>query len=81
MPVATAVGGDVDAILDRGDRNREISHTICGMMTLHGPNANGTRGHCTADWSVTMVGEFISRGFRGRRREDDAVAARLPPGQ
>ena len=28
-----------------------------------------------------MAGNFISRGFRGRRRDDDAVAARLPPGQ
>src|SRR3990170_3636032 len=28
-----------------------------------------------------MVGNFISRGFRGRRREDPAVAGRVPPGQ
>ena len=28
-----------------------------------------------------MVGEFISRGFRGRRQEDPAVAGRIPPGQ
>ncbi|MDQ3693317.1 MAG: sulfite oxidase-like oxidoreductase [Chloroflexota bacterium] len=28
-----------------------------------------------------MVQEFFSRGFRGRRREDPAVADRLPPGQ
>ncbi|MBW3634022.1 MAG: sulfite oxidase-like oxidoreductase [Chloroflexi bacterium] len=28
-----------------------------------------------------MAGNFISRGFRGRRREDPAVASRVPPGQ
>lgn len=28
-----------------------------------------------------MVGKFISRGFRGRRQEDPALAGRLPPGQ
>ena len=28
-----------------------------------------------------MAGGFISRGFRGRRREDPAVAGRVPPGQ
>lgn len=28
-----------------------------------------------------MAGSFISRGFRGRRREDPAVAGRVPPGQ
>ncbi len=28
-----------------------------------------------------MVGEFISRGFRGRGRDDPALAARTPPGQ
>ena len=28
-----------------------------------------------------MAGNFISRGFRGRRREDPAVAGRVPPGQ
>jgi DMSO/TMAO reductase YedYZ molybdopterin-dependent catalytic subunit len=28
-----------------------------------------------------MVQEFISRGFRGRRREDPEVADRIPPGQ
>lgn len=28
-----------------------------------------------------MVQDFISRGFRGRRREDPAVADRIPPGQ
>ncbi|MBA2521636.1 MAG: sulfite oxidase-like oxidoreductase [Chloroflexia bacterium] len=28
-----------------------------------------------------MVQEFVSRGFRGRRRKDPAVADRLPPGQ
>jgi DMSO/TMAO reductase YedYZ molybdopterin-dependent catalytic subunit len=28
-----------------------------------------------------MVGEFISRGFRGRRQEDSAIAGRIPPGQ
>jgi DMSO/TMAO reductase YedYZ molybdopterin-dependent catalytic subunit len=28
-----------------------------------------------------MAGNFISRGFRGRRREDAAVAGRVPPGQ
>jgi DMSO/TMAO reductase YedYZ molybdopterin-dependent catalytic subunit len=28
-----------------------------------------------------MVQDFISRGFRGRRREDPAVAGRIPPGQ
>ena len=28
-----------------------------------------------------MVPDFISRGFRGRRREDPAVAGRIPPGQ
>jgi hypothetical protein len=28
-----------------------------------------------------MVENFISRGFRGRRREDPAVAGRVPPGQ
>ena len=28
-----------------------------------------------------MAGNFISRGFRGRRREDPAVAGRIPPGQ
>src|SRR5947209_20573978 len=28
-----------------------------------------------------MSGGFISRGFRGRRREEDAVAGRIPPGQ
>lgn len=28
-----------------------------------------------------MVQELISRGFRGRRREDPAVAGRIPPGQ
>jgi DMSO/TMAO reductase YedYZ molybdopterin-dependent catalytic subunit len=27
------------------------------------------------------VGDFISRGFRGRRRTPEALAARLPPGQ
>jgi DMSO/TMAO reductase YedYZ molybdopterin-dependent catalytic subunit len=30
---------------------------------------------------TTMAGSFISRGFRGRRREDPAVAGRVPPGQ
>src|SRR5215217_7772753 len=28
-----------------------------------------------------MAGNFISRGFRGRRREDPTVAGRVPPGQ
>ena len=28
-----------------------------------------------------MVQDFISRGFRGRQREDPAVAGRIPPGQ
>src|ERR671910_3553676 len=28
-----------------------------------------------------MAGNFISRGFRGRRREDPAMAGRVPPGQ
>jgi DMSO/TMAO reductase YedYZ molybdopterin-dependent catalytic subunit len=28
-----------------------------------------------------MTGNFISRGFRGRRREDPALADRIPPGQ
>jgi DMSO/TMAO reductase YedYZ molybdopterin-dependent catalytic subunit len=28
-----------------------------------------------------MVGNFISRGFRGRRQEDPEMAARIPPGQ
>ncbi len=28
-----------------------------------------------------MVGNFISRGFRGRRREDPDIADRVPPGQ
>jgi DMSO/TMAO reductase YedYZ molybdopterin-dependent catalytic subunit len=28
-----------------------------------------------------MVDRFISRGFRGRQREDPAMAARIPPGQ
>lgn len=28
-----------------------------------------------------MVDRFISRGFRGRRRQDPEIAARLPPGQ
>jgi len=28
-----------------------------------------------------MVGKFVSRGFRGRRQEDPALAGRLPPGQ
>jgi DMSO/TMAO reductase YedYZ molybdopterin-dependent catalytic subunit len=28
-----------------------------------------------------MAGSFISRGFRGRRREDPALAGRVPPGQ
>jgi DMSO/TMAO reductase YedYZ molybdopterin-dependent catalytic subunit len=28
-----------------------------------------------------MAGNFISRGFRGRRQEDPAVASRVPPGQ
>jgi len=28
-----------------------------------------------------MAGNFISRGFRGRRREDPAAAGRIPPGQ
>ncbi|MFN8593781.1 MAG: sulfite oxidase-like oxidoreductase [Thermomicrobiales bacterium] len=28
-----------------------------------------------------MTGSFISRGFRGRRREDPALAGRVPPGQ
>ena len=28
-----------------------------------------------------MAGSFISRGFRGRRREDPATAGRVPPGQ
>ena len=28
-----------------------------------------------------MAGSFISRGFRGRRREDPAIAGRVPPGQ
>lgn len=28
-----------------------------------------------------MAGNFISRGFRGRRREDPALAGRIPPGQ
>ena len=28
-----------------------------------------------------MAGQFVSRGFRGRRRQDPAVAGRLPPGQ
>ncbi|MCC7023671.1 MAG: sulfite oxidase-like oxidoreductase [Thermomicrobiales bacterium] len=28
-----------------------------------------------------MAGNFISRGFRGRRREDPALADRIPPGQ
>jgi DMSO/TMAO reductase YedYZ molybdopterin-dependent catalytic subunit len=28
-----------------------------------------------------MVDRFISRGFRGRQREDPALAARIPPGQ
>lgn len=28
-----------------------------------------------------MAGSFISRGFQGRRRQDPAVAARIPPGQ
>ncbi|MFT4039022.1 MAG: sulfite oxidase-like oxidoreductase [Thermomicrobiales bacterium] len=28
-----------------------------------------------------MAGNFISRGFQGRRRQDPAVAARIPPGQ
>ena len=28
-----------------------------------------------------MVGGFVSRGFRGRRRQPDDVGARLPPGQ
>ena len=27
-----------------------------------------------------MVGQFISRGFRGHRRQDPTVADRLPPG-
>ena len=28
-----------------------------------------------------MAENFISRGFRGRRREDPARAGRIPPGQ
>lgn len=28
-----------------------------------------------------MVDRFVSRGFRGRRREDPALAERIPPGQ
>ena len=28
-----------------------------------------------------MTGSFVSRGFLGRRRQDPAVAARIPPGQ
>jgi DMSO/TMAO reductase YedYZ molybdopterin-dependent catalytic subunit len=28
-----------------------------------------------------MAGSFISRGFRGRRRDDPVVAGRVPPGQ
>jgi DMSO/TMAO reductase YedYZ molybdopterin-dependent catalytic subunit len=28
-----------------------------------------------------MAGSFVSRGFRGRRREDAALAGRVPPGQ
>ncbi len=28
-----------------------------------------------------MAGNFISRGFRGRRREDPTTAGRVPPGQ
>ena len=28
-----------------------------------------------------MVGNFISRGFRGRRQQDPATAGRIPPGQ
>ena len=28
-----------------------------------------------------MAGNFVSRGFLGRRRQDPAVAARIPPGQ
>ncbi|MGH2615680.1 MAG: sulfite oxidase-like oxidoreductase [Thermomicrobiales bacterium] len=28
-----------------------------------------------------MAGSFISRGFRGRRREDPALVGRVPPGQ
>jgi DMSO/TMAO reductase YedYZ molybdopterin-dependent catalytic subunit len=31
--------------------------------------------------SRAMVDRFISRGFRGRRQEDPALAARIPPGQ
>jgi DMSO/TMAO reductase YedYZ molybdopterin-dependent catalytic subunit len=40
---------------------------------MHANRPTGTNGG--------NMGGFISRGFRGRRREDPAVAGRIPPGQ
>jgi DMSO/TMAO reductase YedYZ molybdopterin-dependent catalytic subunit len=63
--------------------------TIVAMivLVLHPPAvicgapSRSTREARFAHRSKPMASNFISRGFRGRQREDQAVAERLPPGQ